>query len=113
MYTPHPFFERPLLPPIAPPAPLPALTKTPARLTSETIAPDLVTVTESIDPLGQLWRAVRAEDERMRRILPPAPDGYAWEGELQTQEPALDFERGRGTIEARIVYRLVEREATL
>lgn len=104
----HPYFERPLLPPLVPPAPIPGLAPdaTPKRMTSEELEVELV---ESSTPyVDELMAKVRAEDERMRRLLPSAPEGFEWVGELQTGRPYADFTRNRGELVARLVYRLRE-----
>lgn len=105
--APHPYFERPLLPPALPPAPIPGLAKPrlDAEIVSETIEVDAVVAT---DPLAEIMAKVRLEDERMRILLPPAPRGYEWRAEIQTGSPVVDFERGRGDFLVRLAYRLVE-----
>lgn len=106
-FRPHRYFERPMLPPIIPPAPLPGLREIPTRLDTETLRVDTFDGPSAIE---EVMEKVRAEDARGRRLLPPAPRGHEWRAELQTQEPALDFIRGAGTVEVRLVYRLVEVE---
>lgn len=58
--------------------------------------------------MATLIGKVRAEDERMRRLLPAAPRGMRWEVELQSQEPEYNFTMNRADMIVRLVYRLKE-----
>jgi hypothetical protein len=53
--------------------------------------------------IDELMEKLRAEDARLRRLLPAPPPGLEWHGELQASD-AMSFERG--TTQYRIVYRL-------
>lgn len=108
MRVPHPYFERGVVfsDPLTFDDPIPKLTMIPARITTPKIRLDTIDEQGKPSPVDELIAKVNAETERMRRLLPPAPSGMRWTGELQVQESVLDFTRNRGTIEARLVYRL-------
>lgn len=74
----------------------------PARLKSHDI--DLGVDRDHVaEGLGDVLSRVLAEDRRLRNLLPPAPFGFEWHGELRTHE---DFATMR--ITARIIYELRE-----
>lgn len=97
------FFARPVLPP----ADIPALSITPKPFRSETIAAYL-DEGPMHEIMAVLFEKVKAEDERVRRMLPPAPPGTEWRGEMQTEQPAYDFNRMHGDVSVRLRYRLVD-----
>jgi hypothetical protein len=53
----------------------------------------------------KLMRDVRNEDLRMRsEVLPTPPEGYRWQGEMQTS--SIDYSSLVGEFRVRLVYRM-------
>lgn len=99
--------EPPILPPLGSLDPLPALRSIPARITTPPILAELDDPeTPARAAVDAVLAKVRAEDERMRRLLPAPPAGHYWEAELQTNEPDYNFTRNRADMLVRLVYRL-------
>lgn len=109
----------PILPPpsgVVPPGapatgePLPKLTVTPGRIYAHPIEFDEIAALDAgtVDDLVRdVQRKLAAEDARLRRLLPTAPDGYEWHGEIshETEHGVDDFTM-HDTI--RLRYRLVK-----
>lgn len=69
---------------------------------------EIIAASDYISPVEEMIRKVAAEDARMRRMLPPAPDGMAWTSELQRLEDRRGFAGDYSDrLTFRIVYRLV------
>lgn len=97
----------PILPPLGDLAPLPKLTAIPARLTTPELFAELDDRDNPVRSMvDELMSKVRAEDERMRRLLPAPPRGMYWESELQSREPDYNFTRNTADVVVRLVYRL-------
>lgn len=88
------------------PEPIPALTKTPDRVDGHALDPwDFDVYRSPLDGMiGELTRRLSAEAERLRRLLPPAPAGSHWVGEIGQYEPMSMSP----TSTFQIRYRLVE-----
>lgn len=90
------------------PEPIPALSVVPGRMKSHEIEVDQLAHDGPIpDLIAEVNAKLRAEDERMRRMLPEAPPGMSWRGEIQAAQH-LDFRAMRGDVTMRIVYRLID-----
>lgn len=74
----------------------------PKRLTAELALDDTLDVGRR-DLVREMNAKLVAEDARLRRILPPAPRGKRWAGELEWTE---GFKLGE--LKVRIIYRLVD-----
>lgn len=87
--------------------PLPKLTVTPSRIYAEPINFDNYSMRGSLDELvRELNVKLAAEDARLRRLLPTAPDGFEWRGEVSSStEPCVADFTTHETI--RLRYRLV------
>jgi hypothetical protein len=113
--SPSPFFDRQrveqartVLPPIDAlervPIPRDAV---PKRVVSHELDVDLIDGPAD-DVMREVWAKVKAEDERLRRILPAPPYGKKWLGEIQALDAhGHDFARG-ADLAMRVVYRLVD-----
>jgi hypothetical protein len=97
-----------LLPPLDHLEPLPKLTVYPSRVTTPILTLEHEYGQPWEDATATLLSKVRAEDERMRRLLPAAPRGMHWEAELQALDPSYVYDRFRGEFVVRLVYRLKE-----
>jgi len=89
--------------------PLPKLTSVPARLAT----PPITFEQDIRDPyqesaVAEVMDKLKAEHERMGRLLPPAPRGWKWEIEVQTMEPMYNFTMNTADVHIRMVYRLKE-----
>ena len=100
--------DPPALPPLADLGTLPALRVIPERITTPPILAELGDreASPAARAVDAVLAKVRAEHERMQRLLPEAPAGMYWEAELQTGEPSYAFERNSADMLARLVYRL-------
>jgi hypothetical protein len=93
------------------PAAIPGLTFVPGKINGapftveDALAPGDVTLS---DMITDLLSKVQAEDARLRRMLPPAPRGMYWHGELQTREADYNFARNTADVVMRLVYRLFD-----
>ncbi len=94
--------------PIAP-EPIPALSVIPGRMKSHDleIFHDALLAAEPSALVATVNAQLRAEDERMRRMLPEAPPGMSWRGEIQARDH-IDFQSNRGDIVVRLVYKLID-----
>lgn len=95
--------------PIEKPADIPALAIVPGQFRSETLR---ASVDDLIDnparaAMDALHDKVKAEDERVRRMLPPAPPGMEWRGELQSSDQ-IDYQTLRAEVAVRLRYRLFD-----
>lgn len=93
-------------PPLDDLAPLPKLTTVPARIPTPAMLFERDVDRPDRAIVDELMAKVRAEDERMRRILPAAPPGLRWEAEIQSQEPDYNFARNAADVVVRLAYRL-------
>ena len=89
------------------PEPIPALSVVPGRMKSFEIDAYLDEPSPASQIVAELQAKLAAEDARMRRMLPEAPPGMEWRGELQSAQH-LDFMRMHGDVTMRIVYRLFD-----
>ena len=48
-----------------------------------------------------------AEDQRLRRLLPPAPSGHHWSGQISSTDDWFDLAASAASVTYRIRYRLV------
>lgn len=64
------------------PEPLPKLSITPGKLESHDIDPWSIYDSPTDTLVAELNRRLFAEDARLRRLLPPAPEGTRWVGEV-------------------------------
>lgn len=97
-----------ILPPLDDLLPLPKLAVVPARLATPPLALEPDSEASYDEAVATLVAKVRAEDQRMRRLLPAAPRGMRWEAELQSREPEYNFTMNRADMSVRLVYRLKE-----
>lgn len=100
--------DPPALPPLGALDPLPALRSIPARITTPPIEAQMDDLAggPARAAVDAVLAKVRAEHERMQRLLPEPPAGHYWEAELQTGEPSYAFERNSADMLVRLVYRL-------
>lgn len=89
------------------PDPIPGLNPEaiPRKFGAEFAVPDLDLLGAVAPMVRQLNSKLLAEDARMRRLLPPAPEGYEWRGEIASDIDYLGFS---AAATFRIRYRLVE-----
>lgn len=64
---------------------------------------DLLTASSLTSLMSDLARRLRAEEERLGRLVPDAPAGYHWEADTEYSEDLL-----RDEYRYRVVYRLKE-----
>lgn len=81
--------------------------KRPERLVSHVFELDrfeMLDVPEA-DLISEIHAKLAAENERLLRLLPDAPHGWHWEGDVEfSEEIGSNFS---GEIKARVVYRCV------
>lgn len=94
--------------PVESPADIPELRAVPSRVKSFELPVDaMLEKSTTREIFDELFEKVRAEDERCRRMLPPAPPGMAWRGELQSRSE-INFATYGGDLVVRLVYRLID-----
>lgn len=102
----HPIFGAISIPVLGEPVPALPRVAMPDRLTSH----DVILPTGDL-PADTIIREVNArliaEDQRLRRLLPPAPDGQRWAGEINASDH-FDFDAYRAETHYRLRYRLVD-----
>lgn len=79
----------------------------PKSVESFRLVPDLERLGSMDAIMRELFAKIQAEDERLRRLLPAPPKGYAWRAEL-TADQSFDFERFSSDTTYRLRYRLIE-----
>lgn len=89
------------------PEPIPNLSTIPGRVKSHVVTVDELSHPYASEIMHELNEKIRAEDERLRRMLPEAPPGMEWRAELKWSE-ADSFEHFRREMQARIEYRLFD-----
>lgn len=79
----------------------------PKSVVSFDLAPDLDIHRSMASVMDELFAKIKAEDERLRRLLPAPPKGYSWHAELMADQ-AFDWGGLHGDTTYRLRYRLKE-----